>query len=130
MAIAEDKVFLPTSDAHMVALSAVNGQILWDRPVSDKPHRSTGGAIVIGDKVLMGLTGCARCDGEGCYISAFDIHTGQRAWRFYTIRAKDSPGAICQRTIAPARKRGWRAAMIPNSTSRNGASRSRSHGIS
>ena len=76
MAIAEDKVFLPTSDAHMVALSAVNGQILWDRPVSDKPHRSTGGAIVIGDKVLMGLTGCARCDGEGCYISASDIHTG------------------------------------------------------
>ena len=31
---------------------------------------------MINDKVLMGLTGCARFDGEGCYISAFDIHTG------------------------------------------------------
>jgi alcohol dehydrogenase (cytochrome c) len=93
IAIAEDKVFLPTSDAHMVALSARNGEILWDTPASDKPHVSTSGAIVIGDKVLMGLTGCARFDGEGCYISAFDIHTGKRAWRFYTIPREGEPGS-------------------------------------
>jgi len=93
IAIAEDKIFLPTSDAHMVALSAVNGQILWDTPASDKPHPSTSGDIVIGDKVLMGLTGCARFDGEGCYISAFDIHSGQRAWRFYTIPREGKPGS-------------------------------------
>src|SRR5580704_14658384 len=64
IAIAEDKVFLPTSDAHMVAINAQNGQILWDTPASDKPHSSTSGDIVIGDKVLMGLTGCAHFDGE------------------------------------------------------------------
>ena len=44
IAIAEDKIFLPTSDAHMVALNARNGQILWDTPASDKPHVSTSGA--------------------------------------------------------------------------------------
>ena len=93
IAIAEDKVFLPTSDAHMVAINARNGQILWDTPASDKPHVSTGGAIVIGDKVLMGLTGCARFDGEGCYISAFDIHSGRRLWRFYTIPREGQPGS-------------------------------------
>jgi alcohol dehydrogenase (cytochrome c) len=93
IAIAEDKVFLPTSDAHMVALDARTGTILWDTPASDKPHVSTSGAIVIGDKVLMGLTGCARFDGEGCYISAFDIHTGKRAWRFYTIPREGQPGS-------------------------------------
>ena len=93
IAIAEDKVFLSTSDAHMVAISARNGQILWDTPASDKPHTSTSGAVVIGDKVLMGLTGCARFDGEGCYISAFDIHTGQRAWRFYTVPREGQPGS-------------------------------------
>jgi alcohol dehydrogenase (cytochrome c) len=93
IAIAEDKIFLPTSDAHMVALNARNGQILWDTPASDKPHVSTSGAIVIKDKVLMGLTGCARFDGEGCYISAFDIHTGARAWRFYTIPREGQPGS-------------------------------------
>jgi len=93
IAIAEDKIFLPTSDAHMVALNARTGEILWDTPASDKPHVSTSGAIVIGDKVLMGLTGCGRFDGEGCYISAFDIHTGQRAWRFYTNPREGEPGS-------------------------------------
>jgi len=93
IAIAEDKIFLPTSDAHMVALDARNGKILWDTPASDKPHVSTSGDIVIGDKVLMGLTGCAHFDGEGCYISAFDIHTGKRAWRFYTIPREGQPGS-------------------------------------
>jgi alcohol dehydrogenase (cytochrome c) len=93
IAIAEDKVFLPTSDAHMVAINARNGEILWDTPASDKPHPSTSGAIVIGGKVLMGLTGCAKFDGEGCYISAFDIHSGKRAWRFYTIPREGQPGS-------------------------------------
>jgi alcohol dehydrogenase (cytochrome c) len=93
IAIAEDKIFLPTSDAHMVAIDARNGRILWDTPASDNPHVSTSGAIVIGDHVLMGLTGCARFDGEGCYISAFDIHTGARAWRFYTIPREGQPGS-------------------------------------
>jgi alcohol dehydrogenase (cytochrome c) len=93
IAIAEDRVLLPTSDAHMVAIDARNGKILWDTPASDKPHPSTSGDIVIGDKVLMGLTGCAKFDGEGCYISAFDIHTGQRAWRFYTIPREGQPGS-------------------------------------
>jgi alcohol dehydrogenase (cytochrome c) len=93
IAIAEDKVFLPTSDAHMVAIDARNGEILWDTPASDNPHKSTSGSIVIGDKVLMGLTGCTRFTGEGCYISAFDIHTGERAWRFYTIPREGQPGS-------------------------------------
>ncbi|HML15408.1 MAG TPA: PQQ-binding-like beta-propeller repeat protein [Bryobacteraceae bacterium] len=93
IAIAEDKVFLPTSDAHMVALDARNGKILWDTPASEKPRNSTSGTIVIGDKVLMGLTGCARFDGDGCYISAFDIHTGKLAWRFYTVPREGQPGS-------------------------------------
>ena len=68
IAIAEDKMLLATSDAHMVAINARNGQILWDTPASDTPHTSTSGVVVIGDKALMGLTGCGRFNGEGCYI--------------------------------------------------------------
>ena len=93
ISIAEDKVFLSTSDAHMVALNARNGEIMWDTPASDNPHSSTSGSIVIGDKVLMGLTRCTPFTGEGCYISAFDIHSGERAWRFYTIPREGQPGS-------------------------------------
>ena len=93
ISMAEDKIFLATSDAHMVAINAVNGEIVWDTPASDNPHNSTSGSLVIKDKVLMGLTGCTRFTGEGCYISAFDIQTGERAWRFYTIPREGQPGS-------------------------------------
>ena len=92
IAIAQDKVFLPTSNAHMVALSARTGDILWDTPLSDVEHPSTSGAIVIGDKVLQGITGCGRNAADGCFISAIDINTGKRAWRFHTIPREGEPG--------------------------------------
>jgi alcohol dehydrogenase (cytochrome c) len=92
IAVAQDKVFLPTSDAHMVALNARTGDILWDTPLSDVQHPSTSGAIVIGDKILQGMTGCRRA-ADGCYISAIDINTGKRAWRFYTVPREGEPGS-------------------------------------
>jgi alcohol dehydrogenase (cytochrome c) len=94
IAIADDKIFLPASNAHMVALSARNGEILWDTPAAPDGSRvNTSGAIVIGDRVLQGLTGCGRFDGLGCYISAYDITTGKQAWRFYTIPRQGEPGS-------------------------------------
>lgn len=95
IAIAEDKIFLPTSNAHMVALSARNGEILWDTPAAPEASGrvNTSGAVVIGDKVLQGLTGCGRFDGHGCWISAFDINTGKPVWRFYTIPRQGDPGS-------------------------------------
>jgi PQQ-dependent dehydrogenase (methanol/ethanol family) len=92
IAIAQDKVFLPTSNAHMVALSARTGDILWDTPLSDVNHPSTSGAIVIGNNVLQGITGCGRNAADGCFISAIDISTGKRAWRFHTIPLEGEPG--------------------------------------
>jgi alcohol dehydrogenase (cytochrome c) len=92
IAIAQDKVFLPTSNAHMVALSARTGDIIWDTPLSDVPHPSTSGAIVIGDKVLQGITGCGRNAADGCFISAIDINSGKRVWRFHTIPREGEPG--------------------------------------
>ena len=94
IAIADDKIFLPTSDAHMVALSARNGEILWDTPAAPVGSRvNTSGTVVIGDKVLQGMTGCTRFDGIGCYISAYDITTGKQAWKFYTVPREGEPGS-------------------------------------
>jgi alcohol dehydrogenase (cytochrome c) len=94
IAIADDKILLPASNAHMVALSARTGEILWDTPAAPDGSRvNTSGAMVIGDKVLQGLTGCQRFDGLGCYISAYDIKTGKQVWRFYTIPRQGEPGS-------------------------------------
>jgi alcohol dehydrogenase (cytochrome c) len=92
--IADDKILLPASNAHMLALSARNGEILWDTPAAPDTSRvNTSGAIVIGDKVLQGLTGCQRFDGLGCYISAYDIASGKQVWRFYTIPREGERGS-------------------------------------
>ncbi len=94
IAIADDKIFLPASNAHMVALSARTGEILWDTNASPEATRvNTSGAVVIGDKVLQGLTGCTRFDGVGCFISAYDTRTGKQAWRFYTVPRQGEPGS-------------------------------------
>src|SRR6185436_2302573 len=114
IAIAEDKIFLPTSDAHMVAINARNGQILWDTPASDKPHVSTSGDIVIGDKVLMGLTGCGGYTGEGCFITAFDINTGKIAWKFYTNPREGQPGSETWGNL-PMNRRGGAETWIAGS---------------
>ena len=94
LAIAGDKILLPANNAHVVALSARTGDILWDTPLSDLPvHGSTSGAIVIGNKILQGMVGCGQKATDGCYISAIDIDTGQRAWRFYTVPREGQPGS-------------------------------------
>ena len=93
--IADDKIFLPTSDARMVALSARNGTILWNTPATPEgiTRVNTSGTIVIGNHVLQGLTGCQRFDGQGCWITAYNITTGKIAWRFYTIPREGEPGS-------------------------------------
>ena len=93
IAIAEDKS-LPADEqrAHGGAQRAQRRDSLGHAALRCEPHPSTSGAIVIGNKVLQGLTGCARFDGEGCFISAIDINTGKRAWRFYTIPREGRAG--------------------------------------
>ena len=116
IAIAQDKVFLPTSNAHMVALSARTGDILWDTPLSDVNHPSTSGAIVINDKVLQGITGCGRnTSADGCYISAIDINSGKRVWRFYTIPREGEPGFDTWGTLPKEQRSGvetWIAGCV------------------
>jgi PQQ-dependent dehydrogenase (methanol/ethanol family) len=91
--ISGDKILLPGNNAHAVAIDARNGEIVWDTPLSDVAgHASTSGTIVIGDKMLQGMTGCGPRQTDGCYISAIDVNTGKRLWRFQT-RAQEGPEA-------------------------------------
>lgn len=91
LSIYGNKLFVPTSDVHMVALDVKTGEVIWDHEIADYKKRwaITGGPLVARGKVMQGLTG--QVDG-GAFIAALDVETGAEAWRFYSIARPGEPG--------------------------------------
>jgi len=86
-----DKLFVPTSDVHIVALDIKTGKIVWDHQIADfkDGFRMTGGPLVAKGKVMIGTGGRAA---GGNFIVALDAQTGQEAWRFNVIARPGEPG--------------------------------------
>ncbi len=91
LAIYEDRLFVPTSDAHVVALNVKTGRVIWDHMVADHAagFNITGGPLVAKGKVMQGVGGRAK---GGNFIAALDARTGEEAWRFYTIARPGESG--------------------------------------
>jgi alcohol dehydrogenase (cytochrome c) len=94
IAIADDKLFVGTTDARLVALDARTGRKVWDTTIADrsKGFNGTSGPIVVNGKVIQGLQGCDRFREERCFISAYDAATGKQLWKFHTVARKGEPG--------------------------------------
>jgi alcohol dehydrogenase (cytochrome c) len=90
MALYSNKLFVGTSDLHVVALDVKTGAVVWDEPVADSPDgwQLTGGPLVAKGKVLQGIGG--RRPG-GAYLAALDSETGKETWRFYSIARPGEP---------------------------------------
>jgi PQQ-dependent dehydrogenase (methanol/ethanol family) len=89
VAYADGKIFLYQADTNLVALDAKTGKELWKSTNGDPKKGETGTAapLVIGDKVLVGISG-AEFGIQG-HITAYDANTGKRAWRGYNIGPDD-----------------------------------------
>lgn len=88
-----DRLFMGTLDAHVVALDAKTGNVLWDTPAIEytKGYSFTLAPLVIKNLVLVGVSGGEY--GIRGFIDAYDPATGERKWRFYTIPAPGEPGS-------------------------------------
>ena len=86
-----DKLLLPTSDDHVVALDVKTGAVAWDSAVADyrKGWDVTGGPLVAQGKVMLGVVG--QSPGGGAIV-ALDFDTGKEVWRFNTIARPGEPG--------------------------------------
>ena len=65
--------------------------------------------LVVKDKVIVGTAGAEN--GIRGFIDAYDIQTGKRAWRFYTVAGPDEPAdthgrRVPMRTSAAADRSG------------------------
>ena len=86
---ADGKIFLHQADTTLVALDAKTGKELW-KAVNADPKRGetgTGAAIIAGDVVMIGVSGAEF--GVRCFFTGYDINTGKRLWRAYSMGPDD-----------------------------------------
>ena len=82
---AEGKIFLHQADTSLVALDAKTGKELW-KVVNADPKRGetgTGAPLVTKDKVIIGVSGAEF--GVRCFLTAYDINSGKKVWRAYSM---------------------------------------------
>ena len=89
----EDKIFLNTADAHVVAVDAATGEEVWDADIDQGVgYQFSSGSIVADGRVVSGLTGCGRYREESCYIVGLDARTGEELWRTSTVALPGTRG--------------------------------------
>ena len=85
VAILGETLFMSTLDAHLVAIDARTGNLLWDVEVAEHSsgYSKTAAPMIVKDKVVTGIAGGEF--GIRGFIDAYDAATGELAWRAYTI---------------------------------------------
>jgi alcohol dehydrogenase (cytochrome c) len=95
VSIYDDKIFLATNDAFLVALDVRTGELVWETERADYRERvaQTAGPIVVKGKLITG----SRCNPSsprpgGCFITAHDVRSGDELWRINTAATPDQVG--------------------------------------
>jgi alcohol dehydrogenase (cytochrome c) len=93
LALLDSVLYLGTLDAHLVALNARTGKVVWDVEVGDyrTGYSITGAPLAVNDMIITGIAGGEY--GVRGFIDAYDARSGRRRWRFYTIPAPGETGA-------------------------------------
>ena len=99
VALADDKVYMATLDAMLIALDKETGALVWETEIADPEfgYSETAAPTVYQDKVILGISGAEY--GIRGFISAYDKDTGELVWRWHTIPAPDE--------VQPDGTKGW-----------------------
>ena len=91
VAILGETLYMSTLDAHLVAIDARTGNLLWSAEVADYRggYSKTAAPLIVKDKVVTGIAGGEF--GIRGFLDAYDPDTGGRIWRAYTIPGPDHP---------------------------------------
>jgi alcohol dehydrogenase (cytochrome c) len=103
-----NKVFVPTNDMRLIALNRDSGEVAWEvnaaaptDPVTGTPSTKTQGFTAAplaiktrGGKelILQGESSGGQL-GTRSWVGAWDVNSGQLAWRTFTIPAPGEPGS-------------------------------------
>jgi alcohol dehydrogenase (cytochrome c) len=90
-----ERLFIGTSDAHVVALDVHTGKVAWDTRVGDFKAREglTGGPLLAAGRVMIGTTGTGvGAKPGGPQLVGLDAATGKELWRIGTIAKPGDAG--------------------------------------
>ncbi|MEZ5735535.1 MAG: PQQ-binding-like beta-propeller repeat protein [Novosphingobium sp.] len=93
IAYRDGKVFTATRDGHLLAVSAKDGKLLWSVQTLDEAPGAyiTGPPLVAGGVVVIGFGGADYSPVRG-YVTAYDMNTGKKAWRWYVVPGDPAKG--------------------------------------
>ncbi|MYK86995.1 MAG: PQQ-binding-like beta-propeller repeat protein, partial [Acidobacteria bacterium] len=91
VAILGETLYMSTLDAHLVAIDARTGNLVWDAEVADYRggYSKTAAPLVVKDRVVTGIAGGEF--GIRGFLDSYDAETGELEWRTYTIPGPDHP---------------------------------------
>ena len=92
VAVSGATVFLGTIDARVIALDALTGAVRWEAVNADPDsgYSITMAPVIVGDRVIVGTSG-GEFPTRGS-VTAYDITSGARVWRWYAIPSPDDGG--------------------------------------
>ncbi len=90
LAVWKGRIYVGSLDGFLHAVDADTGELLWKVDTLDAsaranqvPYTITGAPHVAGDVVVVGNGGADF--GVRGYVTAYDLTTGERRWRFFTV---------------------------------------------
>ena len=106
VALAGDRVFMATDDAHLIALNRWTGALVWDAPMADvrENYFASSAPLTAGGLVISGVAGGEH--GANGFVAAFDQQTGKETWRFWTVPRPGEPGSETWKGGGPPDHRG------------------------
>jgi alcohol dehydrogenase (cytochrome c) len=92
-AVAGERVFMVTDNAHLLALNRFTGAIVWEIELADyrQNYSATAAPLTVGDLVITGVAGGDA--GARGFVGAFDQSTGKEVWRFWAAPLAGEPGS-------------------------------------
>jgi alcohol dehydrogenase (cytochrome c) len=93
VAVAGDRVFMQTDNAHTIALNRFTGALLWDTELDDwrKNYSASSAPLPAGNLVISGVAGGEH--GANGFVAALDQENGKELWRFSTVPKAGEPGS-------------------------------------
>jgi len=80
-------VLATTADCRLIGIDAATGRQRWSQQTCDTQlgYAITDSPYVGGGKVFVGNAGSESGEKNRGYVSAYDVHSGERIWRFFIV---------------------------------------------